>query len=65
MNTSHTQFAIVDYLKQHPRQYIDVEELQVKLLKRSNYVESFNRAIQDLLVSGRLEMNKNKVKINQ
>ena len=65
MITSHMQFAIVDYLKQYPRQYIDVEKLQIKLIKRTEYIESFSNAIEDLITKGRVVANKDKVKIVQ
>jgi hypothetical protein len=56
---------ITDYMQQHPRQYIYVDDIKIDLLIPKSKIDNFRRSIEDLILTGRLEACGNRVRINQ
>ena len=64
MNKYHKK--IQDYMMQRPGRYVYIDDVRIDLLApRKPYLTNFDRARQDLIACGRLEIRGNRIRINQ
>ena len=57
---------IEEYMSNRPGKYIYIDDVRIDLLApRKPYLTNFDRAYQDLITCGRLEVCGNRIRINQ